>query len=167
MLDPTWGASFSVTAAFRGRAPLLAGVRMLVSDLCSQCLEHREESALLVMAVQELMENLVKYSEGGDDLLRFELCVLQDQPTARICTRNRVSSEHRGAVVDLVSRIVAAPDANALYDEMVASSGERDGSRLGLIRVRAEAGLALSYSVESDRLSIAATRPVQPKARER
>ena len=45
----------------------------------------------------------------------------------------------------------------ALYDEWVASSGERDGSRLGLIRLRAEAGLTLCYSIDATGL----LRPLQ------
>jgi len=114
------------------------------------------------MAVQELAENLVKYSKG-DASLSFDLCLQQDQAVARICTQNSTTAEHLQEATELFSRIGSAPDANSLYDEMVAASGEREGSRLGLIRVRAEAGLALSCTVEAGRLSIAATGPVQPK----
>jgi hypothetical protein len=107
---------------------------------------------------------LVKYSKG-ESSLSFDLCLVQDQPVARICTQNNASAEHLQEIAELFSRIGSASDANSLYDEMVAASGDREGSRLGLIRLRAEAGLALSCSVDNERVSIAATGPVQPKVR--
>lgn len=117
---------------------------------------------MLVMAVQELAENLVKYSKG-EASLSFELCLDQDRTVARICTQNTASAEHIREVSELFSHIGSAADATSLYDEMVAASGEREGSRLGLIRVRAEAGLVLSCTIDGGRLSIAATGPVQAK----
>lgn len=117
---------------------------------------------MLVMAVQELAENLVKYSKG-DASLSFDLQLAQGQAVARICTQNRASPEHMQEVSELFSRFGSAADAISLYDEMLAASGDREGSRLGLIRLQAEAGLVLSYTVDSGRLSIAATGPVQPK----
>jgi hypothetical protein len=131
--------------------------------MCSKALEQAEQGSLLTMAVQELVENLVKYSDGADDSVSFELCMLQGQTAARICTHNRATAEHLREATAILARIAAAADASSLYDEMLAASGEREGSRLGLIRVRAEAGLALSYSVEADRLSVVATGPVQAK----
>jgi hypothetical protein len=163
VLKPSWGASFCVNADFRGRGQLLGGVRTLVGELCSNALEQAEQGSLLTMAVQELVENLVKYSDGADDSISFELCILHGQTAARISTHNRATEEHLSEAIAILSRIVSAADASSLYDEMLAASGEREGSRLGLIRVRAEAGLALSYTVDSNRLSVVATGPVQAK----
>jgi len=117
---------------------------------------------MLVMAVQELAENLVKYSQG-ESSLSFELGLLQDQAVARICTLNTASPEHLMEATEIFSRISGAADITSLYDKMVAASGDREGSRLGLIRIRAEAGLALSCTADSERLSITATGPVEPK----
>ena len=117
---------------------------------------------MLVMAVQELAENLVKYSQG-EASLSFELGLVQDQAVASICTLNSASPEHLREATEIFSRICSAADANSLYDKMLAASGEREGSRLGLIRIRAEAGLVLSCTADRERLSIAATGPVEPK----
>jgi hypothetical protein len=163
ILNPPWGVSLCLNADFRGRTQLLGGVRTLIGELCSRSLQQAEQASLLTMAVQELIENLVKYSDGVDDTMSFELCLLEGQPAARIRTENRATPEHLREATAILSRIVSAADASSLYDEMLAASGEREGSRLGLIRVRAEAGLALSYSVESDRLSVVATGPVEAK----
>jgi len=117
---------------------------------------------MLVIAVQELAENLVKYSKG-EASLSFDLCLEQGQGVAKICTQNSASEEHLRQASEFFSRIGSAADATSLYDEMVAASGDREGSRLGLIRLRAEAGLVLSCTVDRERLSIVATCPVQPK----
>jgi hypothetical protein len=117
----------------------------------------------LVIAVQELVENLVKYSSGGDDSLVFELGLVLDQPRVTIETRNFAAAADLREATEIVSRIVGALDASSLYDEMVAASGERAGSRLGLIRVRAEGGLVLSSTVDSGRLVLTATGPVSAR----
>ena len=46
---------------------------------------------------------------------------------------------------------------------LVASSGDREGSRLGLARLRAEVGLDVTYGVEGGRLEIEARGAVQPR----
>jgi hypothetical protein len=50
-----------------------------------------------------------------------------------------------------------------LYDQWVASSGDREGSHLGLIRLRAEAGLSLQFSSRAGRLCIEASGSVEPR----
>ena len=65
----------------------------------------------------------------------------------------------------MLDRIIAAAEPVELMHALVASSGDREGSRLGLARLRAEVGLELSYQVEDDRLSIEALGAVQPRGR--
>ena len=76
---------------------------------------------------------------------------------------NGASAEALARAESHLGRIVSAPDPIALYDEWVASSGEREGSHLGLVRLRAEAGLALSYTVEPGKLCIEARGAVEPR----
>ena len=148
---------------FKDRGRLLPSVRSLVAELCSEHLDSNERTQQLVLAVQELVENLVKYSDGGRSALDFELLELDGQPCARIRTSNRASAAHLGEARAMLDRIIAAPEPVALMDTLVASSGEREGSRLGLARLRAEVGLELTYGVEDDRLSIEARCAVQPR----
>jgi hypothetical protein len=148
---------------FKDRGRLLPSVRTLVVELCSECLDSNERTQQLVLAVQELVENLVKYSDGGRSALDFELLLLEGQPYARIRTSNCASAAHLGDARAMLDRIIAAPEPVALMDALVASSGDREGSRLGLARLRAEVGLELTYGVEADRLSIEARCAVQPR----
>jgi hypothetical protein len=80
-----------------------------------------------------------------------------------IRTENASTEEHLARATAHLERIVAAPEPLALYDEWVASSGEREGSHLGLIRLRAEAGLVLQFSSEAGRLCLEARGSVEPR----
>jgi hypothetical protein len=148
---------------FRDRGRLLSSVRNLVFDVCREYIDSRDTISQLVTAVQELLENLIKYSEAGAAALDFELFVLDGQPAVRIATVNNASAAHLSEAEQILARIVAAADPLELFQSLVASSGERKGSGLGLVRLRAEAGLALSYAVQHGRLSIEARRTVQAR----
>jgi len=152
-----------MTLGFKDRDYLLRSVRNLVVDVCREYLDSLDTTQQLVVAVQELLENLVKYSESGSAELDFELCLLDGEPTVRIGTMNRASALHLTEATRMLERTISAPDPSELFHALVAASGERKGSGLGLARLRAEAGLALSYAVENDRLRIEARRHVQPR----
>jgi hypothetical protein len=162
-LDRTWGGSFHMNLGFKDRGRLLPSVRNLVFDVCREYIDSCDTISQLVTAVQELLENLVKYSEAGAAALDFELLLLDGQPSVRIGTVNRASDAHLCEAERILERIVSTADPLELFHSLVASSGERKGSGLGLVRLRAEAGLALSYMVQHGRLSIEARRTVQPR----
>ena len=163
-LDTSWGGSIRMNLGFAGRGRLLPGVRNLVVDMCTEYLASGDTTQQLVTAVQELLENLVKYSEAGAAAaIDFELLLLGGQPIARIGTQNRASRTHLAEARTMLDRIIAAPDPEALFQSLIDSSGERKGSGLGLVRLRAEAGLVLSYEVERSTLSIEARRAVQAR----
>ena len=161
--DAAWGASFSLVTAFAGRTGLVSSSRQMIAELCAVHLEPNERSAALVMATQELLENLAKYSLAGDASFEFALRRENDVPVVRICTYNSADRAHLSQASELLDRISRASEPVALYDDWVAKSGEREGSQLGLIRLRAEAGLSLHHAVEADRLRIEARGEVEPK----
>jgi hypothetical protein len=163
-LDAAWGGSVHLNLEFKGRGRLLPGVRHLIIDVCSEYLECEDVTQQLVTAVQELVENLIKYSEAGASLLDFELRSVEGQPTVRIRTQNRASARNLAAAGVILERIIGAQDPVSLYQAMVAASGDREGSGLGLARLRAEVGLTLSYAAQTDRLSIEASRSVVPRS---
>jgi hypothetical protein len=148
---------------FKNRGRLLSSVRNLVVDVCSEYIESHDTISQLVTAVQELLENLVKYSDADDATLDFELLLLDGQPTVRIGTQNHASAADLSEAQHTLERIITAADPLELFQSLLATSGERKGSGLGLVRLRAEAGLALSYAVQQGRLSIEAKRTVQPR----
>jgi hypothetical protein len=163
-LDAAWGGSVHMQLGFKGRGHLLAGVRQLIIDVCSEYLGSEDLTQQLVTAVQELLENLVKYSESEASSLEFELRAIDGQPTARIHTRNQASEAHLREAQRVLEGIITAADPVALYQAMVSASGDRAGSGLGLARLRAEVGFNLSYAVQPGCLSIEARRRVEPRA---
>ena len=57
-LDEHWGGSVRMNLGFKDRGRLMPSVRSLVDELCRQCLDSNERTQELVLAVQELVENL-------------------------------------------------------------------------------------------------------------
>jgi hypothetical protein len=164
-LDVHWGGSIHMCLAFRDHGWLSPSVRNLVVRMCTEYLVSEDVSQQLVTAVQELLENLVKYSASERSVLDFELLVLDGQPTARLCTQNHASPSHLDEVRRLLDGIIGAADPLELYRYMVAGSGDRPGSGLGLARLRAEVGLALSYRIDAGgRLRLEASRPVEARS---
>ena len=149
-----------MSLGFRDQGWLLPSVRRLVGSMCGVYLGSGDVSQQLVTAVQELLENLVKYSESDCSALDFQLLLVDGQPTARLGTENLASTAHLEAARRVLENIISAPDPLELYQVLVASSGDHSGSGLGLARLRAEAGLTLSYGIHGGRLRLEGSRPV-------
>ncbi len=149
--------------AFRDRSRYIISARNLIADVCVEYLEPSENTAHVIMASNELLENMVKYSSECLGIVEFDLVVKDAQPTVRMSTQNLASKRHLVKVQSVLNEIIETPDPVQYYDEMIATSGERFGLGLGLIRIRAEAGLNLDFHIQADVLNIEATGLVQPK----
>ena len=165
--DSVWGASIRIQMAFRDRSRFLASVRHLIADVCTEYLDPCESTFHLQMVVNELLENIVKYSSDGRGIMEFDLTIKGDVPMARISTQNTAAPEHWVAAIKRLDEVNAAADPVRVYNAMIATSGERPGSGLGLTRIRAEAGFGLSYRTDGDQLGLEAIGPVVAKATER
>jgi len=115
------------------------------------------------MVAQELLENLAKYSDGARSRLSFALSADEGQAQARIVTSNAATPAHLARAEQLLRRMIDAPDPIESYQQLVAACGEREGSGLGLARIRAEAGMELAFSVSQRVLEIVVTGAVQSK----
>jgi len=149
--------------AFRGRSRFVLSARNLIADVCEEFLEPSENTSHVIMTANELLENIVKYSADCRGSVEFDLAVKNEQPTVRISTQNIAASRHLVEVESLLNQIIATPDPLHYYDEMIAASGERVGSGLGLIRIRAEAKMNLNFHILTDVINIEATGLVRPK----
>jgi hypothetical protein len=161
-LEVDWGGAVRLDLDFRQRAEYVTTARRLISELCEAELGALESSNW-VMATQELLENLAKYSNPGRASLAFELALRAGSPVARLVTSNPASPARLEQAAALLGRIIGAADPIALYDELLRESAEREGSRLGLIRIRAEAGFELGYAISGERLEIRVSAPVTPR----
>lgn len=124
--------------------------RCYIADILQPVLIDNDNVDRLAIAVHELLENCIKYSNGDSVRLEFEINREGDEATACIRTTNSALRSH---VVDLCRRIDAlnaASDPIEHYDEVIRDSLAQGGSSLGLARVRAESGVHLSYQIQKD-----------------
>lgn len=159
-----WGGNVRLDFDFRGRAGYVNHARELVAELCNAELAGSDTSHWII-AAQELLENLAKYAAPGRASFEFELGAHDDRRYARLTTRNEATPERIDVASALLRRITESADPAALYDSLVAASGEDGRSRLGLIRIRAEGGLDLRYTVKGSSLEIVVSGNV-PRTRE-
>jgi hypothetical protein len=147
---------------------LVSSVRCFVTDFYGHLAGDSDIAHRLAMATHELLENAVAYSIDR----RTEIRIVLRRPVAPhhemavdIETKNRVFGDRMALVRTALDEVIAAPDPDALYRELVRRAAKRrdGGSGLGLGRIRAEADLTLSYEIMGDVLAIRARGTFRPR----
>jgi hypothetical protein len=149
---------------FRPAMPLVSSTRRYLDMLYGSLFDDPDETYRLTLTAHELLENLVKYSEGASQLL---VGVREDSDETYACveTRNHSSPERLAAVSQLIEGFAGASSALTAYDELLASSVDREGSGLGLARICAEGGMRLECEITGNELTIRAETPVRSLSR--
>ena len=129
----------------RAYAPLLGD-----EDLCFS----------VALVAHELMENIIKYSDQGERSISVGIDGQGENRRVWIESVNRVPHDEVSTLASALADIrdTAAPDA--MYDRIIAESANRDGSGLGLIRIRAEANMDLDFQIVGNLVTIRASRPI-------
>ncbi|MCW5831997.1 MAG: ATP-binding protein [Labilithrix sp.] len=150
---------------FAPSVALVSTVRRFVSDFYDELLKDRDASHRLGMATHEMLENAVHYSSDHRSELVVSLHRVNGQFLVTIRTTNRATDERLSKVRRALDEVVTAPDPMDLYNQLVRRAAKRTdgGSGLGLGRIRAEADLALSYSIEGDTLVLTAEGRFPPR----
>ncbi|MBX3223880.1 MAG: hypothetical protein KF795_25430 [Labilithrix sp.] len=150
---------------FAPNVALVSTVRRFVSDFYVELLKDADASHRLGMATHEMLENAVHYSSDQRSELVVSLHRVNEQFLVTIRTTNRASDERLSKVRSALDEVVTAPDPTDLYNRLVRRAAKRTdgGSGLGLGRIRAEADLALSYSIEGDTLVLTAEGRFPPR----
>jgi hypothetical protein len=165
MTDASAGAERTTVAAASIRlqtpphAELASSVRELVSTICRELL-NPDETQSIAMAAHELVENIVKYSVDGMRSFEVELTARGDQGWVRLLTHNHTVPKYRDDLQGIVERVSRAADPLAIYDELIEASPRREGSGLGLARIRAEAGMNVVCLAEGTLITVIAERRV-------
>jgi signal transduction histidine kinase len=145
---------------YRPPVRLIASTRALVTDLCDQILDDADATSRVAMAAHELMENVAKYSSGGEGSVEVELTQRNGQNYVQVSTKNRASPEQRATLQQVIGELRRADDPVAYYDAVIAKSARSKGSGLGLARIRAEGKMDVDLSIEGDEVTISAQGPV-------
>jgi hypothetical protein len=140
---------------YRPRVRLIASTRALVMDLCHQLLDD-DATSRVAMTAHELMENVAKYSAGGEGSVAVELSEKNGQSYVQVSTKNRASVEQREILRQLIGELRRAVDPIAYYDSVIVKSLRSKGSGLGLARIRAEGKMDVDLSIEGEEVTISA-----------
>lgn len=148
-------ASAAVFLAFEPSAGFVRRVIRWLTDFCQLTLRDLELVARLRLAVNELVENVVKYGMQPNVRVEVELLERDGATVLRLSTRNRANPEYLERAVHLLTQLRAAEDPIAYYDQLVRETAPKAGmSGLGLARIRAEGDLQLDFAVDGDELRI-------------
>jgi hypothetical protein len=148
-------AKASVFISFQPSPRFVDGIVRWLADFCHLTLEDLEVVARMQMAVNELVENVVKYGTSPNVGIEVELERGDEGSVLRLRTRNTATPERLEVAVRLLAEIRDARDPIALYDRLVLHSASREGvSGLGLARIRAEGELDIDYAVNGDELCV-------------
>ena len=152
---------------FRPDAHLVSTIRRFVTALYERLIQDPEGISRVALAVHELVENAVKYSQGGSTGLRVEVFERGGSLGVAVTTRNMASREHAGVLRTMLEELNRGTDPfEAYHQAMLRSLTDEDSSRLGLARLRAEAGMQLSIEEGLDgELALVARTEVALEAR--
>ena len=132
-----------------------------LTEFCHLTLKDLEMVARLRLAVNELVENVVKYGMQPNVRVEVELERRGQRTVLRLSTKNSAPPACMQKAVELLTEIRDADDPIAYYDRLVRESAPRTGvSGLGLARIRAEGDLELDFEVVGDELRISVEAPV-------
>ena len=149
---------------YRPRVRLIASTRAMVTDLCEQVLDDADATSRVAMAAHELMENVAKYSSGGEGSVEVELSERNGHSYVQVSTKNRASAEQRETLQNVIGELRRAVDPVAYYDAVIAKSARSKGSGLGLARIRAEGKMDVDLSIDGDEVTISAQASLAVRA---
>jgi hypothetical protein len=139
--------------SFRPSIKLISTVRRFTEQFYEQTLDDRDMSERVALATHELLENAVAYSVDSEASVRVEIAA----DYIVVTTWNRAKPDRLAELKAMIETINAAHDADGHYQAMMRKAAYRtDGSGLGLARIRAEAGMSITCTLEADRVCIAA-----------
>jgi hypothetical protein len=151
-----------MSLAFRPGIDLISSTRRFVTDFFDGVVADPDASSRVAMTIHELLENVFKYSVDGCAKVDIALGDRAEQKVVRILSTNRASVDRLHELTRRLDELSGAEDPVKLYYRIIAQSAKRkEGSGLGLARIRAEGEMDLSYMIEGDQITIVAETPVE------
>jgi hypothetical protein len=142
---------------------IVTEVHEFVLKFCGRVLLNADASTRLGLAAHELLENAVRYAQDGETGLRID--VKGEDGDVVLRTWNRASSDDLLRLNRLFEEMQSEEDPFAHYLALMHRAVQRkQGSGLGLARIRAEAGMNLSQSVLEGAVHLVATMNLRSEA---
>jgi hypothetical protein len=148
--------------AFRPGIDLISSTRRFVTDFFDGVVTDPDASSRVAMTIHELLENVFKYSVDGCARVDIALGDRAEKKVVRILSTNRASVDRMVELTRRLDELRGTEDPLKLYYRIIAQSAKRkEGSGLGLARIRAEGEMDLSYVIDGDQITIVAETPVE------
>ncbi len=157
------GGTLVASMAMAWRDPPPPRVPSMVRELLTTSyagLVEADELQRVAMVAHEMLENLVKYASEGPVTFAVELHDRDGGTVAELRSSNCATAEHLREAEGILTRLGPTAHAVTAYDELIAESTQRTGSRLGLARIRAEGEMGLEGFIEKGRITLVAQRRV-------
>lgn len=134
---------------------LATRIREFLSNTYGPLIRDTRAESVITLAAHELVENIIKYGANGPRSISVQLDSRKRE--VHLVTQNQATPTQITKLRSKLDRICQSTAPEALYDEFIAESADSDESGLGLIRIRAEADMDLSYKVDGSTVRIQAT----------
>ncbi len=150
-----------IELSFAPNLKLVPKVREFATSFYQEVLADQDGLSSLAVATHELLENAVRNSTDGATKLRIEYDPASKLLTIR--TFNRPTAENLQTLKRHLDEARAARDLHAHFQKLLRKSLQvPEMSGLGLIRIMAEGGFALSAQTDGASVWVIAERKVEP-----
>jgi hypothetical protein len=147
----------SLAMKFAPSVEAIAATHRFVSDVAIEHLCDGDWTSRVALAVQELLENAIKYSVDGNADMSIDIVPDDDAALISVRVSCRGQATHASMLRGLMREIAEATDPMAYYVDVMRRCAHRtDGSGLGLARIRAEADMDLSAEFDGDDVCVLA-----------
>jgi hypothetical protein len=156
----------TIELRFAPRWELVRPARELLLHFFSLAVGDAEIAGQAALAANELMENAVKYSAGGDALHALDTldtlikAVVEEDGAIVITIENTARREELASLAAELAAAARAPDPLDHYRRKMEEASTRDDgrSRLGFARIRWEARMELELEAHDDFVRVVARR---------
>lgn len=154
-------ASHVVDLSLVPNVELISSIRLFVTKFYQPTLSADAVSRV-ALATHELLENAMRYTDRPPTEVRLRIEIRGDAVVLQ--TWNNTDASHHEVVQGLFEEMNRAPDPLIHYCLLMKRNARREGSGLGLARIRAEGEMDLSYELVDSKLRIEARTPVEVRS---
>ena len=153
-------AKIYVELKFGPKWTYISTVRAFVENFMAITLENKKKATSIAMAVNELIENAVKFSDlDGSEL---NIYVISVKKIIKVIVTNHASQENIDDLQRSLKELFESPPLEAYIKRMQDSTVSLDGkSALGLARIRYECKAEITTNIENGIVKITAEIPTE------
>ena len=148
--------SASFELKFSPNVDLVPLVRQFVEDFYDRVLPDPDATSRLALATHELLENAVKFAVTKETTLHVNSTRGPRGGEITVRTWNDATPENIEILRDRFHRMEGSNAFDHYQVLMGETAHQKEGSGLGIARIRAEADMTISYEIENDRVGLVA-----------